>query len=114
MIIFTINAFYLDYNIKQGYNDSTDDFYPDFDITDETNLNIAAGPEIFVDPFIINFSKIWNFFRTNYQSDLDMNKDTYYRFGNNLGAVSFDKVYSVDNFLIQDLIKRRYRCYWNF
>jgi len=75
IFIFTINAFYLDYNIKQGYNDSTDDFYPDFDITDETNLNIAAGPEIFVDPFIINFSKIWNFFRTNYQSDLDMNKD---------------------------------------
>ena len=100
IFIFTINAFYLDYNIKQAYNDSTVDFYQDFDITDETNPNIAAGPEIFVDPFTINFSKIWNFFRTNYQSDLDMDKDTYYRFGNNLGVVSFDKVYSIDNLLL--------------
>ncbi|MHA1239302.1 MAG: hypothetical protein ACTSQU_00790, partial [Promethearchaeota archaeon] len=100
IFIFTINAFYLDYNIKQSYNNSTDNFYQDFDITDETNLNIAAGPEIFVNPFTVNFSKVWNFFRTNYKSDLDMDKDTYYRFGNNLGVVSFDKVYSIDNLLL--------------
>ena len=90
IFIFTINTFYLDYNIKQDYSDSTYD----------TNLNIAAGPEIFVDPFMVNFSKIWDFFRTNYKSDLDMDKDTYYRFGNNTGVVSFDKVYSVDNLLL--------------
>ena len=100
IFIFTFNAFYLDYNIKQNYNNSTDNFYQDLDITDETNLNIAAGPEIFVDPFTVNFSKVWNFFRTNYTSDLDMDKDTYYRFGNNLGVVSFDKVYSIDNLLL--------------
>ena len=100
IFIFTFNAFYLDYNIKQNYNNSTDNFYQDLDITDETNLNIAAGPEIFVDPFTVNFSKVWNFFRTNYKSDLDMDKDTYYRFGNNLGVVSFDKVYSIDNLLL--------------
>ncbi|MHA1458494.1 MAG: hypothetical protein ACTSQR_02400 [Promethearchaeota archaeon] len=67
---------------------------------DETDLNIAAGPEIFVDPFTVNFSNIWNFFRTNYKTDLDMDKDTYYRFGNNQGVVSFDKVYSIDNLLL--------------
>ncbi len=100
IFIFTINTFYLDYNIKQDYSDSTDNFYQDFDNMDKTNLNIAAGPEIFVDPFMVNFSKIWDFFRTNYKSDLDMDKDTYYRFGNNLGVVSFDKVYSVDNLLL--------------
>ncbi len=100
IFIFTINAFYLDYNIKQDYNNSTDNFYQDFDTTDETNLNIAAGPEIFVNPFTVNFSKVWNFFRTNYKSDLDMDKDTYYRTGNNLGVVSFDKVYSIDNLLL--------------
>ena len=100
IFIFTINAFYLDYNIKQDYNNSTDNFYQDFDITDETNLNIAAGPEIFVNPFTVNFSKVWNFFRTNYKSELDMDKDTYYRYGNNLGVVSFDKVYSIDNLLL--------------
>jgi len=100
IFIFTINAFYLNYNIKQDYSDTTDDLSHDFDITDESNLNIAAGLEIFVDPYTVNFSKIWNFFSTNYKSDLDMDKDTYYRFGNNLGVVSFDKVYSVDNLLL--------------
>ena len=100
IFIFTINAFYLDYNIKQDFSGSTDNFYQDFDNTDETNLNIAAGPEIFVNPFTVNFSKVWNFFRTNYKSDLDMDKDTYYRFGNNLGVVSYDKVYSIDNLLL--------------
>jgi len=100
IFIFTFNAFYLDNDIKQAFSGSTDDFYQDFDILDEVNLNIAAGPEIFLDPFTVNFSNIWNFFRTNYVSDLDMDKDTYYRFGNSLGAVSFDKVYSVDNLLL--------------
>ncbi|MBY8979106.1 MAG: hypothetical protein KGD72_01840, partial [Candidatus Lokiarchaeota archaeon] len=100
IFIFTFNVFYLDYNIKQDFSGSTDDFYQDFDIMDEANLNIAAGPEIFLDPFTVNFSNIWNFFRTNYVSDLDMEKDTYYRFGDNLGAISFDKVYSVDNLLL--------------
>ena len=90
IFIFTFNTFYMDYNIKQDYRD----------IKDETNLNISAGPEIFVDPFKANFSKIWNFFSTNYKSDLDINKNTYYRFGNNLGVVSFDKVYSIDNLLL--------------
>ncbi|MHA1467487.1 MAG: hypothetical protein ACTSP6_05345, partial [Promethearchaeota archaeon] len=95
-----MNAFYIDSNIKQDYSDSSDNFYQDFDIMDETDLNIAAGPEIFVDPFTVNFSNIWNFFRTNYKTDLDMDKDTYYRFGNNQGVVSFDKVYSIDNLLL--------------
>ncbi|GAH06232.1 unnamed protein product, partial [marine sediment metagenome] len=53
-----------------------------------------------MDPFTFNFSKIWDFFRTNYKSDLDMNTDTYYRIGNNLGDISFDKVYSIDNLLL--------------
>ena len=100
IFIFTINAFYLDYNIKQDFSGRTDNFYQDFDNTDETNLNIAAGPEIFVNPFTVNFSEVWNFFRTNYKSDLDMEKDTYYRYGNNLGVVSYDKVYSIDNLLL--------------
>ena len=98
--VFTINTFYLGYNITQDYNDTSNNFSQVFEYADETNLNTAAGPEIFVDPFTVNFSKIWNFFRTNYKSDLDMDKDTYYRFGDNLGVVSFDKVYSIDNLLL--------------
>ncbi|MCK4384194.1 MAG: hypothetical protein KAW66_12925, partial [Candidatus Lokiarchaeota archaeon] len=63
-------------------------------------LDLAAGPEIFEDPFKINFEKIWNFFKSNYKSDLDMDIETYYRIGNNLGVVTYDKVYSVDNLLL--------------
>jgi len=100
IFVFTINAFYLDFNITQGHSDTTDEFSQAFDYTDGINLNTAAGPEIFIDPFTVNFSKIWDFFRTNYKSDLDMDKDTYYRFGDDIGAVSFDKVYSVDNLLL--------------
>ena len=100
ILIFTFNVFYLDFNLKRDYNDTRDNFSQDFDITGKTDLNTAAGPEIFVDPFTVNFSKIWSFFRTNYKTDLDMDKDTYYRFGNDLGVVSFDKVYSVDNLLL--------------
>ena len=97
--IFTINTFYLDYNIIQDYNDTSNDVSQVFESTDGT-LNTAAGPEIFVDPFTVNFSKILNFLKTNYKSDLDMDIDTYYRFGDNLGVVNFDKVYSVDNLLL--------------
>ena len=97
--IFIINTFYLDYNIIQDYNDTSNDVSQVFESTDGT-LNTAAGPEIFVDPFTVNFSKILNFFKTNYKSDLDMDIDTYYRFGDNLGVVNFDKVYSVDNLLL--------------
>ncbi|GAH76370.1 unnamed protein product, partial [marine sediment metagenome] len=62
IFIFTITSFYFDYNNKQGNNYSAENFSQKLDNTDITNLNIAAGPEIFVDPFTFNFSKIWNFF----------------------------------------------------
>ena len=61
--VFTINTFYLDYNILQDYNDTTNDVSQAFEYTDGTNLNTAAGIEIFVDPFTVNFSNILNFFR---------------------------------------------------
>ena len=94
LFLFVFNVFYFNDNIIQDFNNQNEIFSPDND------FNLAAGPEIFVDPFKVNFTNIWNFFRSNYESDLDMDIETYYRIGNNLGVVTYDKVYSVDNLLL--------------
>jgi hypothetical protein len=94
LFLFVFNVFYFNDNIIQDFNNKNEIFSHDND------FNLAAGPEIFVDPFKVNFTNIWNFFRSNYESDLDMDIETYYRIGNNLGVVTYDKVYSVDNLLL--------------
>jgi hypothetical protein len=100
LFLFVFNVFYFNDNIIQDFNNQNEIFSHDNDNFDITDLDLAAGPEIFVDPFKINFEKIWNFFKSNYKSDLDMDIETYYRIGNNLGVVTYDKVYSVDNLLL--------------
>ncbi|MFX0009690.1 MAG: hypothetical protein ACFE9R_05195 [Candidatus Hermodarchaeota archaeon] len=64
------------------------------------NLNSATGLEIFQDPFRINFSKIWTFFDSKYNTDLDGEVDTYYRYGNNIGTIISNNVSSFDNLLL--------------
>jgi hypothetical protein len=100
LFLFVFNVFYFNDNIIQDFNNQNEIFSRDNDNFDITDLDLAAGPEIFEDPFKINFEKIWNFFKSNYKSDLDMDIETYYRIGNNLGVVTYDKVYSVDNLLL--------------
>jgi len=100
LFLFIFNVFYFNDNNIQDFNDKNEIFSRDNDKFDIADLGLAAGPEIFVDPFKINFEKIWNFFGLNYKSDLDMDIETYYRIGNNLGVVTDDKVYSVDNLLL--------------
>ncbi|MHA1459840.1 MAG: hypothetical protein ACTSO8_00010 [Promethearchaeota archaeon] len=100
LFLFIFNVFYFNDNNIQDFNDKNEIFSRDNDKFDIADLGLAAGPEIFVDPFKINFEKIWNFFKLNYKSDLDMDIETYYRIGNNLGVVTDDKVYSVDNLLL--------------
>jgi len=100
LFLFIFNVFYFNDNIFQDFNNENEIFSLHNDNFDFTDINLAAGPEIFVDPFKINFEKIWNFFSSKYESDLDMDIETYYRIGNNLGVVTDDKVYSVDNLLL--------------
>jgi hypothetical protein len=100
LFLFVFNVFYFNDNIIQDFNNQNEIFSRDNNNFDITDLDLAAGPEIFEDPFKINFEKIWNFFKSNYKSDLDMDIETYYRIGNNLGVVTYDKVYSVDNLLL--------------
>jgi hypothetical protein len=66
----------------------------------ELALESSAGLEIFQDPFKINFSNIWSFFNSKYKSDLNPELNTYYRYGNNLGEILSDNLFSIDNLLL--------------
>lgn len=100
LLLFLFNFFYFNDNLFQDSNNAKDIFSHDDNNFDLTDIGLAAGPEIFVDPFKVNFTKKWNFFNSKYKSELDMGIDTYYRSGNSLGVVTDDKVYSVDNLLL--------------
>lgn len=63
-------------------------------------INSADIGSLFKDPFKKNFEKMWNFFRTNYESDLTLQLDTYFREGDNTGTILDDRVYPIDNLLL--------------
>ena len=98
--MFIFNVFYFNDDLFQDNSTESDIFSRDDNNFDITDIGLAAGPEIFVDPFKVNFTKKWNFFNFKYKSELDMGIETYYRKGNNLGVITDDKVYSVDNLLL--------------
>ncbi len=63
-------------------------------------INSADIGYLFQDPFKKNFKKMWNFFRNNYESDLTLELDTYYREGDSTGTILDDRVYPIDNLLL--------------
>jgi len=98
IFMFVFNVLYFNDNYFQNINPLND--FISQDNVDE--INLAAGPEIFQDPFKVNFSDIWSFFKTNYESDLALDINTYFREGNNVGDINIgdDKVYPIDNLLL--------------
>jgi hypothetical protein len=56
------------------------------------------------DPYTVNFNDTWNFFETNYTSDLDIYIDTYFRLGDEDGTILNDSVYSLDNLLLYNTL----------
>ncbi|MFW9938202.1 MAG: hypothetical protein ACFFD5_11175 [Candidatus Thorarchaeota archaeon] len=96
IFILIINFFYIFNNFSQLSNNLTQN-----PISDKKNdiqtPNLSADPTLFQDPFTINFDKIWEFFDTNYLSDLGLDVDTYFRNGDNVGIITDDIVYPVDN-----------------
>lgn len=94
------NFFLFNNNLFQVNINESDIFSQDNNNSDINDIGLSAGPEIFVDPFKNNFTNIWNFFKIKYKSELDIDIGTYYRIGNNLGVVTHDKVYSIDNLLL--------------
>ncbi len=100
LVLFIFNVFYFNDNLLHDSNNESDSFSLDNKDLDITDIGLSAGPEIFVDPFKINFTKKWNFFASKFKSDIEMNIGTYYRKGNSLGVITHDKVYSIDNLLV--------------
>ncbi|NVM43966.1 MAG: hypothetical protein HWN79_03525 [Candidatus Lokiarchaeota archaeon] len=100
LILFIFNVFYFNDNLLHDSINESDNFSLDNKNLDITDISLSAGPEIFVDPFKINFTKKWNFFASKFKSDIEMDIDTYYRKGDSLGVITHDKVYSIDNMLV--------------
>ena len=100
IFMFLFNVLYFNNNNFQ--NISPRDIYFSQDNVDFNvdEINLAAGPEIFQDPFKVNFDDIWSFFKANYESDLALDINTYFREGNNVGVITDDKVYPIDNLLL--------------
>ena len=100
LILFVFNVFYFNDNLLHDSSNESENSSLDNKNLDITDISLSAGPEIFVDPFKVNFTKKWNFFNSKYKSEFDMGIETYYRKGNSLGVVTDDKIYSVDNLLL--------------
>jgi hypothetical protein len=100
IFMFVFNVLYFNDNYFQKINPNNEFFSQDNVEFNVDEINLAAGPEIFQDPFKVNFSDIWSFFKTNYESDLALDLKTYLREGNYTGDIIDDKVYPIDNLLL--------------
>ncbi len=100
IFIIVFNVLYFNDNYFQNINPQNEYFSQDNIEFNVDEINLAAGPEIFQDPFKVNFDDIWNFFKANYESDLALDINTYFREGNNVGVITDDKVYPIDNLLL--------------
>ena len=100
IFMFVFNVLYFNDNYFQNINPINENISQDNVEFNADEITSATGPEIFQDPFKVNFSDIWSFFKTNYESDLALDIKTYFREGNYTGDIIDDKVYPVDNLLL--------------
>ena len=100
IFMFVFNVLYFNDNYFQNNDPDNTYFSQDNVEFNVDEINLAAGPEIFQDPFKVNFDDIWSFFEANYESDLALDINTYFREGNNIGNIIDDKVYPIDNLLL--------------
>ncbi len=66
----------------------------------------AADISMLQNPYTRNFSLIREFFENNYQSGLDLNTFTYFRYGDTSGAIIDDTIFSEDNLLYYKSLKK--------
>jgi len=100
IFMFVFNVLYFNDNYFQKINPHNDFISQDNVEFNADEINLAAGPEIFQDPFKVNFDDIWSFFKAKYESDLALDINTYFREGNDIGDITDDKVYPIDNLLL--------------
>ena len=99
--LFLFNYLY----INENYN-KTNYFEEDFSSNDNNqfkdinnNLQASSLSSMLQDPFTENFDLIRDFFDINYQSGLNYDIPTYYRYGDSNGDILDDTIFSEDNLL---------------
>ena len=99
VLIFLLNFFCVNEKIYQNA-DNEDQFENKDTFNEEDSLGSSGGIPLLQDPFTINFSKIRNYFNTNFKSDLNYDVSTYIRdlFSNN--------VFSEDNLLLYKTLEK--------
>ncbi|NVM36120.1 MAG: hypothetical protein HWN81_11030 [Candidatus Lokiarchaeota archaeon] len=63
------------------------------------SLKTTSITSMLQDPFTLNFDFLRNFFQKNYQSSLDFDIPTYFRYGDSDGVITDDTIFSEDNLL---------------
>ncbi|MCK4370884.1 MAG: hypothetical protein KAW03_07435, partial [Candidatus Lokiarchaeota archaeon] len=61
------------------------------------NLQTSSATSMLQDPFTENFAQLRDFFETKYQSSLDFDIPTYFRYGDSDGNITDDTIFSEDN-----------------
>ena len=70
------------------------------------NLQTSSATSMLQDPFTENFDLLRDFFETKYQSSLDFEIPTYFRYGDSDGVITDDTIFSEDNlFYYNSLMK---------
>ncbi|UCD01579.1 MAG: hypothetical protein JSV23_00710 [Promethearchaeota archaeon] len=96
--IILLNCLYSN-EIVSTHNDSVSEFNPEIP-------KAAVDISMLQNPFTRNFSLIRDFFENNYQSSLDLNISTYFRYGDNSGTIIDDTIFSEDNLLYYKSLKK--------
>jgi len=99
--IIVLNFFYINNN---NYKiESSDEIFTtnnnDIDNGINNSLKTTSTTSMLQDPFTLNFDLLRDFFEKNYQSSLDFDISTYYRYGDENGSITDDTIFSEDNLL---------------
>jgi len=107
IFILSLNFIFFFNDFSHNYNNLNQNSALDKKQVDINSPASAAGPSLFQDPFTINFDKIWEFFSTNYISDLGLDINTYFRLGDSIGSITDDRLYSLDNLYLYNTFLKR-------
>lgn len=109
IFIVLLNILYISNNINNQILNKSNPFDQNTGNLEEEILKpvISGGLDDLLEfPFLDNFSDIWHFFQSNYESNLNLPISTYFRNGDETGSITDDKVYPVDNlYLYKSLLK---------
>ncbi|MFX1573057.1 MAG: hypothetical protein ACFFB0_09930 [Promethearchaeota archaeon] len=102
VLIIFLNFFYNSdsFNYLNDSNDPLNDESENVSEFTQNNPIPAADTSMLQIPFTKNLDLMRQFFIENYQSSLDLNIPTYFRYGDSNGTIIDDTIYSEDNLLL--------------